>query len=214
MGSGVVARLSLRYLSFFRHAGTLAAVLRSQAEAFFRWPSENHLRMMHLLFSTRSLILASLLISTMVLPACTRVPPDTVAREFWAAALMGDNEAAAALSVPANFDAANFRTARYQELFTQARVGEVEQRSRQARVKTHLEGYFQNIDFDTLLVRHRGKWLVDYSATTEEMIAALLNESAGQIHTDIQSDIKALDSGVGDAIREEWRNLDQSFSND
>lgn len=158
--------------------------------------------------------LTFLLFCSFLMQACTPVPPETVVGEFWAAALVGDKQAVAALALPSNFDTEHFETARYQELFNHAVVGEVNPGSRQARIATRLEGHFQDIEFDTITVLYQRSWRVDYVATTNEMIAALLSKSADDINTDIVEDIKALDKGMGESIREEWRSLDRRLNSD
>lgn len=148
------------------------------------------------------------------LAACTQTPPETIAGNFWAAALIGDQQGAAALALPDEFDMNDFNVASYHQLFHQARIGEAEIGSRQARVATLLEGHFESIHFDTVLVLGREGWLVDYGATTGEMIAALLDSAVSNVNTQIQEDIRLLGGSMGESIRMEWQDLDRQLKGD
>lgn len=146
--------------------------------------------------------------------ACTPTPPETVAGSFWAAALVGDKQGAAALAIPEKFDKDNFDIARYHHLFHQARIGEVEAKGGHARVATYLDGHFDSVDFDTILVRDRAGWRVDYDATTREMITALLDSAVDGLDLQIDQDMKRLSGSMNAAIQSEWRDLDRQLKED
>lgn len=145
----------------------------------------------------------------LLVSACTPAPPETVVSDFWAAALIGDKQSIEALVLPESFDQADFDSAKYHRLFTQASIGDIELGSRQAHVQTYLHGHFQDIDFNTVLVLHQRSWRVDYAATTGEMIAVLLNAAVATTDKEIQQNISTLSGSVTDAIRDDWRDFDR-----
>lgn len=150
----------------------------------------------------------------LLLLACTPAPPEAVVSDFWAAALTGDKQTAAALAVPETFDRADFDTAYFHQLFTEARLGEVARANRQAHVRTFLNGHFQSIDFNTIVVLHPAGWRVDYAATASEMIAVLLDAAVTTSNAELYQDIHTLSGSIGDAIRDEWHDFDRQLNED
>lgn len=134
--------------------------------------------------------------------------PETVAERFWTAVQEKDRQSVEALSIPAEDTKLNFD--REGEMLTAFEVGEVRTEGDVARADTRMEVPMGNlsheVEFETVLARRDGDWLVDLDPTGDAIMKAVLGvtmqEMGEAIGEGMKEAMQGVAEGMSDAMQE------------
>lgn len=138
--------------------------------------------------------------------------PEDVTLAFWEAARDGDRDAVEALALDPRDVRYDFEDAGSR--IESIEVGDGEVDGDVARVETWIAGTGEDVelelDFETVLVRRDGDWLVDVEATGRHLASAVVRASMEQVGRAIGEGVKGLLEGLGEGLEEGGKALQEA----
>jgi len=138
--------------------------------------------------------------------------PKDVAYEFWDAVSEGDRERIETLALDPRDVRLDFEDE--ESRIESFEIGEADVEGDVARVDTYLTGSndddVMELEFETVLVRRDGEWLVDLEETSRRLVVAVIGASMEGLGEAIGEGMKGAMEGLADGMEELGRALQEA----